>query len=469
MAEPALRIETLTMTIDGRPAAIAGTFGVVNPATGRVFTEAPECTRQQLDAAMASAAQAYRSWSRDEDLRRSALRRCSEVFKANAEEIAAILTSEQGKPLPQAVGEVHGAAAWFDYTATLPIPVEVVADTDVNRIEVRRRPLGVVAAITPWNYPLILAVWKIAPALLAGNTVVVKPSPFTPLSTLKAGELLRSVLPPGVLNVVAGGDDLGAWMTSHPVPRKISFTGSVATGKKVAPGGGAGPQAAHARARRQRRRDRDAGHPGRRGGQGPVLGRVPEQRPGVQRDQAALRPRAAGAADDRRAQEAGAQRQDGRRLRRRRRARAHQQPAAVRARDRAGRGRARVRRRGPRRRSCPRRWRLLLRAHHSVRGQRGRAHRRRGAVRSGAAGAHLLGRRRRRRARERDQFGLSGSVWSSDAGPPPRSPADSTAARPGSTSISRSCRSRRSAAPSGRGSGSKTVRGDCSGSPRSRP
>src|SRR5262245_60673676 len=105
MAEPALRTETLTMTIDGRPAAIAGTFGVVNPATGRVFTDAPECTRQQLDAAMASAAQAYRSWSRDEDLRRSALRRCAEVFKASASEIAPILTSEQGKPLAHAVGE----------------------------------------------------------------------------------------------------------------------------------------------------------------------------------------------------------------------------------------------------------------------------------------------------------------------------------------------------------------------------
>jgi acyl-CoA reductase-like NAD-dependent aldehyde dehydrogenase len=97
-----------------------------------------------------------------------------------------------------------------------------------------RRPLGVVAAITPWNFPLTLAFWKIAPALLAGNTMVLKPSPFTPLSTLKVAELLRDVLPPGVLNVVSGGDELGAWMTSHPMPRKISFTGSIETGKKVA-------------------------------------------------------------------------------------------------------------------------------------------------------------------------------------------------------------------------------------------
>ena len=101
-------------------------------------------------------------------------------------------------------------------------------------MELARRPLGVVAAITPWNFPLTLAFWKIAPALLAGNTLVLKPSPFTPLTTLKVGELLRDVFPPGVVNIVSGGDDLGAFMTTHPVPRKISFTGSVETGKKVA-------------------------------------------------------------------------------------------------------------------------------------------------------------------------------------------------------------------------------------------
>ena len=110
----------------------------------------------------------------------------------------------------------------------------MLQDNATGRIEIRRKPLGVVAAITPWNYPLMLAMWKIAPALLAGNTVVLKPSPFTPITTLMLGEILRDIVPPGVLNVVSGGDELGAMMTSHPVPRKISFTGSVATGKKVA-------------------------------------------------------------------------------------------------------------------------------------------------------------------------------------------------------------------------------------------
>ena len=223
-----------TMTIDGRSVPAADTFEVVNPATAAAFTTAPECTKAQLDAAMQSAADAYRTWRRDEAARREVLNRCAALITERAGELAPILTQEQGKPLPQAFAEIMGAAMWFSYTATLELPVEVIQDDASARIEVRRRPLGVVAAITPWNFPLILATWKIAPALLAGNTVVLKPSPFTPLTTLKLGELLRDVVPPGVLNVISGGNEVGGWMTSHPVPRKISCTGSVATGKKVA-------------------------------------------------------------------------------------------------------------------------------------------------------------------------------------------------------------------------------------------
>jgi acyl-CoA reductase-like NAD-dependent aldehyde dehydrogenase len=112
--------------------------------------------------------------------------------------------------------------------------VEPLHEDDEQRIELHRKPLGVVAAITPWNFPIILATWKIASALLAGNTVVLKPSPFTPLSSLALGNALQQALPAGVLNVVAGGDDLGRLLTEHPSVRKISFTGSVPTGKKIA-------------------------------------------------------------------------------------------------------------------------------------------------------------------------------------------------------------------------------------------
>jgi acyl-CoA reductase-like NAD-dependent aldehyde dehydrogenase len=183
---------------------------------------------------MESAQKAYRDWRADEGARRDALRKAGDLLFAAAGDIGPILTAEQGKPLGDASMEVFGAGVWFQYYANLDVPAQVIQDDDNAYAEVVRRPLGVVAAITPWNFPLILASWKIAPALLAGNTMVLKPSPFTPLTTLKVGEMLREVFPPGVLNVVSGGDELGAWMTSHPVPRKISFTGSIETGKKVA-------------------------------------------------------------------------------------------------------------------------------------------------------------------------------------------------------------------------------------------
>src|SRR5262245_8690278 len=222
------------MTIDGKAVVAQDRLGVINPATGEIFAQAPNCTRDQLDAAMESAQAAFRTWSRDEDARRNALAACSDALRAAAPEIGRLLTQEQGKPLQKGIEEIFGASVWFKVTAGLQIPVEVVQDDEKSRIEVRRRPFGVVGAITPWNYPVMLAVWKIAPALLAGNTVVIKPSPYTPLSTLRLGEILRDVLPPGVLNVVSGGDDLGAWITQHPAVRKVSFTGSVATGKRVA-------------------------------------------------------------------------------------------------------------------------------------------------------------------------------------------------------------------------------------------
>jgi acyl-CoA reductase-like NAD-dependent aldehyde dehydrogenase len=217
---------------DARPSA--NTFGVINPATGEVWEQAPDCSKEQLDEAFSAAAKAYIDWRTDEDARRDALRACAAIMFGAGGELGPILTKEQGKPLAQANVECLGAGLWFNYFADLEVPKEIIQDDDAAYAEVVRRPMGVVAAITPWNFPLVLASWKIGPALRAGNTVVLKPSPFTPLATLKMVEKLQAALPPGVLNVVSGGDELGKWMTSHPVPRKISFTGSVATGKHVA-------------------------------------------------------------------------------------------------------------------------------------------------------------------------------------------------------------------------------------------
>jgi len=222
------------MTIGGDSVPAAESFGVINPANGDVFAHAPECTRQQLDAAFDSAAKAQRDWKLDEDVRRQVLLKIADVLMASAEELAPVLTAEQGKPLADATMEVFASAIWCQYFANLETPPQVIQDDDTARVEVVRRPVGVVAAITPWNYPLLLTFWKVAPALLAGNTLVLKPSPYTPLTTLKVSELIRDVAPAGVVNTVSGGDRLGAWMTGHPVPRKISFTGSIETGKLVA-------------------------------------------------------------------------------------------------------------------------------------------------------------------------------------------------------------------------------------------
>ncbi len=224
---------THTMTIGGEPVAASSTFEVIDPATGAAFAGAPECSSEQLEGAMAVAQSAFETWRRDVEARRAALKRAVEVIEEHAQPLAEIVTREQGKPLASAAGEVKAATFWLSTYASLPLEVEVLHEEGDRRVELHRRPLGVVAAITPWNYPLAMAAFKLGPALLAGNTVVIKPSPHTPLSTLALVALLRDVFPPGVVNAISGGDALGARMTAHPAVRKISFTGSVETGKKI--------------------------------------------------------------------------------------------------------------------------------------------------------------------------------------------------------------------------------------------
>jgi len=227
-------VRDVSMTIGGELVAAPDTFGVINPATGEVHAQAPDCTKEQLDQAFDAASTALPDWRSDETARRDALRKAADALAAASGELGPVLTAEQGKPIGAATMEAYAMSFWLSYFAGLEMPREVIQDDDNVYAEVVRRPMGVVAAITPWNFPLVLASWKIAPALLAGNTMVLKPSPYTPRSTLLMGEILKDVFPPGVLNVVSGGDELGRWMTSHPVPRKISFTGSINTGKHIA-------------------------------------------------------------------------------------------------------------------------------------------------------------------------------------------------------------------------------------------
>nr|WP_321361870.1 aldehyde dehydrogenase family protein [uncultured Hyphomonas sp.] len=226
-----------TMTINGKAVTGAETFGVENPALGEVFAEAPNCTQAELDEAVAAARAALPAWRKTPiEKRKEIMLAIAGVIGQHGEELARLLTQEQGKPFEQAMGDVLGGAHWFAETAKLDIP-EVVSQDDEERYTVTRfEPIGVVAAIVPWNFPVILAAFKLAPALLAGNTIVLKPAPTTPLTTLRIVELIRDVVPTGVLNVVSGDDRLGPWLTGHSGIDKISFTGSTQTGRKVMEG-----------------------------------------------------------------------------------------------------------------------------------------------------------------------------------------------------------------------------------------
>lgn len=221
-------------TIDNRPVTTAATLPVVNPATEEVFAHAPDCGAEELDAAVAAARAAFPGW-RDTPIaeRQRLVRALGDALLANRTELARLMTQEQGKPVPASEYDVDKGAMWCSHYAGVDVPVEVVEDNAARRIEVRHPPIGVVGALAPWNFPVALAMLKAAPALVAGNSVVLKPSPFTPLTTLRLGEIAAAILPPGVLNVISGGDHLGPLMTAHPGIDKVSFTGSTATGKRV--------------------------------------------------------------------------------------------------------------------------------------------------------------------------------------------------------------------------------------------
>ncbi len=223
-----------TLTIDGQAVATDKTFEVIDPATEGVYALAPDASREDLDRAVASAGAAFPAW-RDTpiDERRKALLALADRLEGALPELAELLVHEQGKSRMNAAMEVGISAMWIRAVAATDLPVEVLSEDETKRVEVRRKPVGVVGAITPWNFPLVLSVWKVAPALATGNTMVLKPSPYTPLTILRFGEIAREVLPAGVLNVVTGGDELGRWMTEHEGIHKISFTGSGPTGKKI--------------------------------------------------------------------------------------------------------------------------------------------------------------------------------------------------------------------------------------------
>ena len=222
------------LTIDGRRVFSAKTGQAINPATEAPICDYPLASREQLEEAITAAQRAFLAWS-DTSLaeRQQMVTKLADLIEQRYEDFVKLLITEQGKGRAGAEWEIGGSIYWLREIAKQSLEEEVVKRDGDDEIVTRFTPLGVIGAITPWNFPLLLAVWKIAPALVAGNTMVLKPSPYTPLCTLWFGELAQQVLPPGVLNVLSGGNDLGQWITEHPAIGKISFTGSTATGRRV--------------------------------------------------------------------------------------------------------------------------------------------------------------------------------------------------------------------------------------------
>ncbi|GAN80919.1 aldehyde dehydrogenase family protein [Acidocella aminolytica] len=224
------------LVINGKKLQTAQYAEVRNPADGAVVGMMPLATQMYLDKAVAAAATAFPAWAATPDAERQALcHKVADIIETHTEELAELLTLEQGKPL-NGLGsrfEIGGAVAWARATADLTLSVEILQDTPEGRVELHRKPIGVVGSITPWNWPVMIACWHVLPAIRAGNTVVNKPSSLTPLSTIRMVELMNEVLPPGVINVVTGEGGLGGQLSSHPGISKVVFTGSTPVGKKV--------------------------------------------------------------------------------------------------------------------------------------------------------------------------------------------------------------------------------------------
>jgi len=207
-------------------------FGV-NPATGDKLWPVPIGTQKDVDEAVDVARNAFESWRNTSlDERKDKLAKYKDILAVHADEMTTLLCQETGKPQMIARIETHSISAWFDWHSSLTLPEERTSD-DEKEIITRYTPLGVVGAICPWNFPIILSMGKIIPAILTGNTIIVKPSPYTPYTTLKLVELAQEVFPPGVIQAIGGDDHLGPMLTASPGIDKISFTGSIATGKKI--------------------------------------------------------------------------------------------------------------------------------------------------------------------------------------------------------------------------------------------
>ena len=211
-------------------------INVLNPANEQIIAAVPSASIEQLEQAVVAAKQAFSAWQyTDDQVISQSFNRIADAVAQHKDEIAELITLEQGKPLFLAQVEVDLTVGWIRYIAGLDIPVEYYEENG-KEINVYNRPLGVVASITPWNWPLMIAAWHIFPALKAKNTVINKPSEFTPLSTIKLVEIINQHLPKGVCNLVLGNGVIGGALTAHVDVEKVTFTGSTTTGQKILQG-----------------------------------------------------------------------------------------------------------------------------------------------------------------------------------------------------------------------------------------
>ncbi len=236
-------LEKFSMLIGGKPvgAASGRTFTSQNPYTGQDWAEIPDGGPEDIDAAVSAARAALDGeWGASTGFARAALmRRLGDLITANAERLARLEVNDSGKLFREMIGQLNGLGGWYHYYAGLATTLEgrqIPTPNPNYLVYTRREPVGVVAAITPWNSPLLLMTWKLAPALAAGCTIVIKPSEHCPASTLGFAELIEQAgFPPGVVNVVTGlSRETGAHLAAHPGVDKIAFTGSTATGRAVA-------------------------------------------------------------------------------------------------------------------------------------------------------------------------------------------------------------------------------------------
>ncbi|MBO1267921.1 aldehyde dehydrogenase family protein [Arthrobacter cavernae] len=229
-------METFTDILSAITPVSGETRTIFDPATGETVGEAPVHDIGDLERAIAAATAAQPAWAAlGHDARSAALLKAADAVERSAEELARLLSREQGKPLngPNARFEVGACAAWLRATAATPLDPETVVDDGESYAELHYKPIGVVGAIGPWNWPMMITVWQIAPALRMGNAVVVKASEYTPLSVLALVKVLNEELPEGLLTVVSGGREVGARLAEHPAIGKVMFTGSTATGKAI--------------------------------------------------------------------------------------------------------------------------------------------------------------------------------------------------------------------------------------------